>query len=588
MRDAAQVHNEKISELLIQEMFWNVRLGVAAITPAMVLYYVLLSVDSGFARHAVWAAVTGGWIVLLNVYFFLGEKWVKDFSKRTLAANAVIAAAVTTMGVGFLMQVPHILDQNILLTTYGLMIGVLGAAAFVFSCNKYTYILFALGWALPLVAWLIIFSPDLARRIFGVMFIVYIAAMTFLSRKDYRRRVSLISALETVTSLKKQQDGDYYLTSLLIRPLAVNTVKQKSRVDISFYSEQKKKFEFKDRLFEIGGDINIAHTIHLKGIECSVILNADAMGKSIQGAGGALVLGAVFQSIMDRTRAKEEYQNVYPERWMKETFIQLQKVFESFDGSMLVSVFLCVIENHNGAMYCVNAEHPQAVLLRRGKASFLPLEKQHRKLGTPDLNDKLSFGTFMLEPGDVVILGSDGRDDISLGNTAAMGRKINEDEELFLRSAEKTQGTLQRLRDEIASHGEITDDLTMIRIAFGAGEAEQNIAQLRQTAVTAFKERNFTKAAQEAMTYLALRPLDNQLVFLTAVSCLKLSRYPEGIDLAERLRMRDPHNVRYIGLLIELYLRAGIMNAAGKLVEAMQAYYPQHARLPEWLRALVR
>jgi hypothetical protein len=588
MRNASSGHNDRIAELLIQEMFWNVRLGVAAITPAIVLYYVLLSVDSGFARHVVWASITGAWIILLNIYFFLGENWVRDFGRRTVAANTIITAAVATIGTGFLMQVPHILDQNILLTTYGLMIGVLGAAAFVFSCNKYTYILFAAGWALPLVAWLIIFSPDLARRIFGVMFIVYIAAMTFLSRKDYRRRVSLISALETVTSLKKQQDGDYYLTSLLIRPLAVNTVKQKSRVDISFYSEQKKKFEFKNRLFEIGGDINIAHTISLKGIECSVILNADAMGKSIQGAGGALVLGAVFQSIMDRTRAKAEHQNVYPERWMKETFIQLQKVFESFDGSMLVSVFLCVIENHNGAMYCLNAEHPQAVLLRRDRASFLPLEKQHRKLGTPDLNDKLSFGTFMLEPGDVVILGSDGRDDISLGHTTAAGRNINEDEELFLRSVEKTQGILQSLRDEIASHGEITDDLAMVRIAFAAGAEEKDIPQLRQTAVAAFKDRNFPKATADALAYLALRPLDNQIVFLAAVSSMKMSRFSEAIDLAERLRMREPRNVRYISLLIELYLRAGIVTAADKLVKVMQEYYPDHARLPEWLRALVR
>lgn len=586
MAKESDITNAKVAELLIGEMFWNVRLGVAAITPAMALYYVLLALDSGFSNHLVWASLTGAWIILLNIFFFLGENWVKDFGKRTIAANTVIAAAVTTIGIGFLMQVPHIKDQNILLTTYGLMIGVLGAAAFVFSCNKYTYILFALGWALPLVAWLIIVSPDMARKIFGAMFTVYIGAMIFLSRKDYHRRVSLISALETVTSLKKQQDGDYYLTSLLIRPLAVNTA-GKSNVDISFFSEQKKKFEFKDRSFEIGGDINIAHTIHLKGIECSVVLNADAMGKSIQGAGGALVLGAVFQSIMDRTRAKEEYQDVYPERWMKETFIQLQRVFESFDGSMLVSIFLCVIENESGALYCINAEHPQAVLLRQGKADFLPLEKQYRKLGTPDLNDKLSFGTFQLEPGDVLILGSDGRDDIQLGNATAHGRTINEDEGLFLRSAEKAQGVLQNLRDEIARHGEITDDLTMIRIEFKGSSRRETATRNRQNAVAAFKSRRFAEALAEATRYLRDFPLDNQIVYLAAVSSYRLGKFTEGIDLAERLRMRDPENVRYLALLIELYLRAGIHSAAARLVKAMQDFYPAHARLPAWLERLL-
>ena len=646
-------HTDKVSELLIKEMFWNVRLGVAAITPAMILYYVLLAFDSGFNNHILWASITGGLIICLNIYFFFGENWVGNFNRRTITANAAITVAVTTIGIGFLIQVPAIKDQNILMTTYGLMIGVLGAAAFVFSCNKYTYVFFSIGWAMPLVGWLTVISPDLARKIFGLMFVVYISAMIFLSRKDYHRRVSLIevslnledekqevirahdlvvestkkleSALQTVTTLKNQQDGDYYLTSLLIQPLAVNTSRAETDVHISFYSEQKKKFEFKNRVFEIGGDINIAHTIQLNGIECSVILNADAMGKSIQGAGGALVLGAVFQSIMDRTRAKKENHNMYPERWMKETFIQLQKVFESFEGSMLVSIFLCVIENKNGAMYCVNAEHPQAVLLRDNHASFLPFDRQYRKLGTPDLNDKLVFSTFALKTNDIVILGSDGRDDINLGSRPVEDRVINEDERLFLQSAERAKGDLKNLRNEIANHGELVDDLTMIRIHYRGQptvrstmnpEEARQIMSIRQAADTgaqrgllhdvvnqtrsgdhslefrrklailAFNLREFQVALDKASWYIEWQPLDNQIVFLAAAASKNLQRMATAADIGERLRMRAPANMKYIALLIDIYLKMDNPIAAGKLIREAQLLEPGHKKMPQWLSAM--
>ena len=50
---------------------------------------------------------------------------------------------------------------------------------------------------------------------------------------------------------------------------------------------QYKTFQFKMRDEEIGGDLCILHKISLCGREHAVFLNADAMGKSIQGADGA-------------------------------------------------------------------------------------------------------------------------------------------------------------------------------------------------------------------------------------------------------------------------------------------------------------
>ena len=41
------------------------------------------------------------------------------------------------------------------------------------------------------------------------------------------------------------------------------------------------------------------------------------MGKSIQGAGGALVLGVVFRSIIERTKIFKPNMELFPEQWLK-------------------------------------------------------------------------------------------------------------------------------------------------------------------------------------------------------------------------------------------------------------------------------
>ena len=53
--------------------------------------------------------------------------------------------------------------------------------------------------------------------------------------------------------------------------------------------------------------------------------------------------------------------------------------------------------------------------------------------------------TFQLLPGDVLIAGSDGRDDISLGYDSFGNRIINENENLFLEIVEKGDAQRQNI-----------------------------------------------------------------------------------------------------------------------------------------------
>jgi len=275
---------------------------------------------------------------------------------------------------------------------------------------------------------------------------------------------NLQRTLEEVSALKVQQDGDYFLTSLLINPLLVKEV-QSDAVSVEFYTSQKKKFSFRNRDREIGGDLCIAREITLMDRRYLAFTNADAMGKSLQGAGGALVMGVIFHSYVNRTPLFSSMYMRPPESWISEIYRELQRVYVSFDGSMLISATIGLIDEETGAMYYLNAEHPWMVCYRGGKASFTENELTMHKIGTVDSDAGIVIQALQLYDGDVIFLGSDGRDDVLIGMDDATGnRVINEDETRFLRCVEDAKGELKGLVENITRESELTDDFTIIRV----------------------------------------------------------------------------------------------------------------------------
>jgi len=279
----------------------------------------------------------------------------------------------------------------------------------------------------------------------------------------------LNKANEEIQALVEQQNGDYFLTSLLIRPLMTNTV-QSEKTSIDFYVNEKKKFSLRKWNEQLGGDICISHNIKLQGKDYIVFVDGDAMGKSMQGAGGALVLGVLFNSIVERTLNSPLYQNKTPEKWVEDLYQELQSVFESFDGSMLMSGIFGLLEEESGKLVYFNAEHPWMVLYRNGRASFMENEEFiGRKIGTVGFAE-FFLQTRQVQPGDVIILGSDGRDDVLLGMTEDGGRIINEDETLFLKHVEEGKGELPVIAKQVESMGKLTDDFSLLRIGYRENE----------------------------------------------------------------------------------------------------------------------
>jgi HAMP domain-containing protein/tetratricopeptide (TPR) repeat protein len=288
-----------------------------------------------------------------------------------------------------------------------------------------------------------------------------------LEQKVQERTKEVQEKMEEIQKLKIQQDGDYFLTSLLAKPLFYNA-NRSEKVVTDFYVHQKKKFEFRNKTGDLGGDISVTGNLKLGKPDeyrrYTVVLNGDAMGKSMQGAGGSLVMGVVMNSILARSAGNKRILNRTPEEWLTDVYEECHLVFKSFNGTMVISAVVFMVDDETGESWYFNAEHPYTVLYRDGKASFIEKELLLRKLG---LDSEIPFEVrkFQLLPGDTLILGTDGRDDIDLTPDAET-RFINEDEEVFLEYVEEADADIYAIEDILKSKGELTDDLSLLRLDF--------------------------------------------------------------------------------------------------------------------------
>ena len=396
-----------------------------------------------------------------------------------------------------------------------------------------------------------------------------------LEQKVKDRTEELNHTLEKVQELKEQQDGDYFLTSLLMNPLGGNWSSSET-LDVETLVEQKKKFHFRKWDSEIGGDLIAVYDVQLRGEKYTVFLNADAMGKSMQGAGGAIVVGTVFKSLISRTQVVRSASDKSPEQWLNECFLELQSVFLGFDGHMLVSAVLGMVHDASGTLYFANAEHPTSVLFRDGKAE--PLSDMHhsvRKIGIEMPEGSFRVLVYRLRPGESVIVGSDGRDDLLLGEADDGHRIINEDEHLFLRAVEKAEGKLDRIKEALLEAGPLTDDLSLIRITYEADVSAVRESGLPHDIKEAVDGGDYSKAYE----LLQRQSYENASVLRAGVWLTrKLGKKEESAILAERLVESDPSDDTALYSCSLAQKRIGNLRAAIDYGERCRIRLPDHAK----------
>ncbi|EQA43528.1 SpoIIE-like protein phosphatase domain protein [Leptospira broomii serovar Hurstbridge str. 5399] len=408
--------------------------------------------------------------------------------------------------------------------------------------------------------------------------------------------------MDLISNLKSQQDGDYFLTSLVLQPLSLNLAKSES-IHIEFYTSQKKKFVFKTWKQEIGGDICVSNVITLKGRTYIVFVNADAMGKSLQGAGGAIVFGAVFHAMVQRTKMMEVLQSQYPERWLKNAVIELQKTFESFDGAMMISMVIGLADEELGLVYYINAEHPFPVLYRDGKAIFLDSQMYFRKVGMLELKSKLFVSLFQMEPGDSIILGSDGREDLMVFDPGINSKTMVEDENFFLDKVEKGKGELEGIVSELQNSGDIIDDLSLLKITYqpkhssvgignqnGNGKSSENFSStdnghssektldsLKHIVSDNLKDGNLSRAIQAAKEIVQISPIESNYLYFLAKNLNKTKNYKDSIEYGERFRYRNPSHVNNLIVLSDSYRRTGDTKRSELLLRDVFSHEPDNA-----------
>ncbi|TGN17140.1 SpoIIE family protein phosphatase [Leptospira idonii] len=319
-----------------------------------------------------------------------------------------------------------------------------------------------------------------------------------LEEKVKERTKELQEKMDEIHRLKVQQDGDYFLTSLLAKPLFFNANKS-SNIHSDFFVHQKKTFEFRNKTGDLGGDICITGNLKLGKPDdfrrYTMAMNGDAMGKSMQGAGGSLVMGVVMNSIMARSAGNKRILNRTPEEWLTDVYEEVNAVFKSFSGTMVISATVMLIDDETGKVWYFNAEHPFSILYRDGKASFIEEELKLRKLGL-DSEYPFEVQTFQLLPGDRLIIGSDGRDDIDLTPDEDV-RTINEDEMQVLRYVEDADGDIYKVEALIKQAGEITDDISMMVLSYKDEKVAGSVSNTSEPSVEAPVDNFFESTNEE-------------------------------------------------------------------------------------------
>lgn len=418
-----------------------------------------------------------------------------------------------------------------------------------------------------------------------------------LETKVIQRTAELSETLKQVQELKVKQDGDYFLTSLLLSPLQSKSAEEEN-VKSEFFIKQYKTFSFRNWNAELGGDICITDSIKLNGRKYLFFVNADAMGKSIQGAGGALIFGTSVKAALIRIKLGKS-PNILPEAWLKNLYHDLDELFTTFDGSMLISAVMGLIDEGNGLVYFLNAEHPWPVLYRDGKASFIEGQNQLMKIGTPEKEyNLLQVNIFQLKDDDTFIAGSDGRDDIILIGTD----DVNHDETLFLKIVEKAQGDINEIVEGISESGKLKDDLSILSIKFNKlstennfdlsteekkillkatklhknNENEEALALLKRNfdhkhfSIPVFNlikriylvQKDYLQYSKLLIRYHMLHPEKNENLLKISKALVLCNQLDQAADYAECLRVREPHNEDNLLHLAKIYKLSSHYNVA--------------------------
>ncbi len=205
---------------------------------------------------------------------------------------------------------------------------------------------------------------------------------------DISEQVRVAEELRSAnTKLQKRQmeiDEDVRLAARVQRSLAPKSLVWNGLSIDAFYHP----------VHSVGGDfalVNSQDGEHISLLVCDV---------SGHGIGSALVANRIYSETMGHLRTGMPFIDM---------FAELNRfLIEDIDAGMFITVAAASIDTHLHRMVFAGAGHPPAMLVRRGQSPLL-LESRSAVLGVlPDAVDTTPSLELQLEPGDRVVLYTDG------------------------------------------------------------------------------------------------------------------------------------------------------------------------------------
>ena len=112
-----------------------------------------------------------------------------------------------------------------------------------------------------------------------------------------------------------------------------------------------------------------------------------------------------------------------------------------------------------------------------------------------------------------------------------------------------------------------------------AGEAAgREPDALRLLAQCYLRMGDFVRALSIAEDYVFIRPADTELLYVVSYCASRTGKLDQAADFGERVRLREPNNIRFLLNLARIYHALGALSRAHDMVAKALAMEPENQR----------
>ncbi|GIX42139.1 MAG: hypothetical protein KatS3mg129_1872 [Leptospiraceae bacterium] len=302
------------------------------------------------------------------------------------------------------------------------------------------------------------------------------------------------------------------------------------------------------------------------------------MGKSLQGLVGTIVLSSILSAILKRTEKRNIEKERFPETWLKYTSLEIHEVLETFQGFMMVSAIIGLLDIENGLLYFINFDHPKPIYIHKNHYRLI-YSKIHKKLGFPKYNEIFEVTRIPLSREDIFIIGSDGKDEILINNT------INEDENFSLQLLQKSEANIDIFINTLKNHYIIKDDISIIKIQYKSrpsfplivtedeksyNDYSSYIKNIKQILQELLQKKEYQTIIDLFKNLVEVYPVDDEILYWYSYSCRKIKRYLEAVEIGERLLNFNKNYIKNYFQLIYCYKKINHQYRINLLLEQLK------------------